>query len=62
MIDKLGGRKYLYSLLVTILAFVLVLMGKIDSESFLKFVTGIGAIYTAGNTVSKFSKENVDSL
>ena len=57
MIEKLGGRKFLYSLLITLLAFILVLMGKIDSESFLKFVIGIGAIYTTGNTISKFSKE-----
>lgn len=56
MIEKLGGRKYLYSLLVTFLAFLLVLAGKVDSESFLKFVGAIGAIYTAGNTASKFSK------
>jgi len=56
MIEKLGGRKYLFSLLVTFLAFLLVLAGKVDSESFLKFVGAIGAIYTAGNTASKFSK------
>ena len=56
MIEKFGGRKFLYSLLITLLAFILVLAGKIDPESFLKFVMGIGALYTAGNTVSKFSK------
>jgi heme/copper-type cytochrome/quinol oxidase subunit 4 len=56
MIKNLGGRKFIYSLLITFLAFILVLVGKIESESFLKFVTGIGAIYTAGNTVSKFGK------
>lgn len=58
MIDKLGGRKYLYTLLITLLAFILVLVNKITAKEFMDFAILVGGVYTAGNVASKFSNNN----
>ena len=55
MIEKFGGRKFIFAILVTLLAFVFVLTGHLLIDAWLGFVATIGAIYVAGNVVSKFA-------
>lgn len=55
MINKIGGRKFFYTLLLTLIGFVFVLIGKMTTKEYLDFCILIGGIYTAGNVASKFS-------
>lgn len=57
MIEKIGGRKFIYTILLTFLGFVFVLMGKMTAKEYLDFCIVIGGIYTAGNVVSKFTSQ-----
>lgn len=52
---ELLSRKFLFSILAILLAFVLVLQGMVKSEDFLSFVQVIGATYIVGNVASKFA-------
>ena len=51
------GRKFIYAVLLTALLFVMVLVGKLDSNSFLTAITGIYGFFVAGNVLDKFSPE-----
>lgn len=57
MIEQLGGRKFLFALLVSVLGFVLVLTKSLTSQEYLKFLEVVGATYVLGNVVSKFAPE-----
>lgn len=48
----IGGRKFFFALLVTIMAFILVLMEKMSTDSFTTFIGIIGGIYVLGNVGS----------
>ena len=49
MIEKLGGRKFIFAILALVLAFVLVLLKVVTAESFLEFVKWIAGIFVVGN-------------
>jgi hypothetical protein len=53
MIEKLGGRKFTYALLITTLGFVLVCLDKVTATDFLTFVGVVGTTYVIGNVASK---------
>lgn len=55
MINKIGGRKFVYTFLLTLIGFVFVLIGKMTPKEYFDFCIVIGGIYTAGNVVSKFT-------
>lgn len=55
MIEKLGGRKFIISVLVVILLFILLLTCKITSMEFLNTLSIITGAYITGNVVSKFA-------
>ena len=55
--SPLLSRKFLLSLLLVILSFVLVLIGKLTSKEWIDFVMVISGIYTLGNVSSKFVKK-----
>ncbi len=55
MAKKIGGRKFILTLFVILLAFVLLLIDKIKGDQFLDFVLVVAGVYTAGNVVSKFT-------
>lgn len=57
MISKLGGRKFLFAVFVTALAFVLVLNKLVGAEEWMKFVEIVAGSYVVGNVASKFSTE-----
>lgn len=50
--DILGGRKFIFAVLLTILAFVLVFVGKLTADAFIAFAQVIGGIYVVGNVAS----------
>lgn len=56
MIEKLGGRKFLISLLVLICSFILVLTNKLDVSEFVKQSEIVIGIYGVSNVASKFTK------
>jgi hypothetical protein len=49
MIEQIGGRKYVLVLLGIILAFVLVLAGKVDTQRFLDFLLWAIGLYSGAN-------------
>lgn len=55
MLNKLGGRKFLFAVLAVVLAFALVLAKLADAEQWMRFVQVIGAAYILGNVASKFT-------
>ena len=55
MIEKLGGRKFILTVIASILFFVLVLVNKMTPVEFLNFMTGNIAIYGTANVISKFA-------
>ncbi len=52
--SPLLSRKFLLSLLLIVLSFVLVLVGKLGTKEWTDFVMIISGIYTIGNVSSKF--------
>jgi heme/copper-type cytochrome/quinol oxidase subunit 4 len=52
--SPLLSRKFLFSLLLTTLSFVLVLTGKLTSKEWTDFVMVVAGIYVSGNVASKF--------
>ncbi|MEM4711392.1 MAG: hypothetical protein QXL18_05590 [Candidatus Woesearchaeota archaeon] len=55
MIDKIGGRKFVYTLLLTIIGFIFVLIGKMTAKEYLDFCALISGIYIVGNVATKFT-------
>jgi heme/copper-type cytochrome/quinol oxidase subunit 4 len=55
--SPLFSRKFLLSLLLTVLSFVLVLVGKLTSKEWTDFVMVVAGIYATSNVASKFIKE-----
>jgi hypothetical protein len=55
MFDAIGGRKFVYAILVVVLGFVLVFIGKVTAEDWMNFASIVGGIYVIGNIVSQFS-------
>ncbi len=54
--NNLGGRKFVFCLLLTVLSFVLVLVKSLTPREWIDFVTIIGGIYVAGNVGTKLSE------
>lgn len=55
MLEKLGGRKFVGFLFITILLFVLVILDKLAVGDFTTFLTANFGIYVAGNSVAKMA-------
>ena len=49
MIGAIGGRKFIYAILVVILGFILVLLKSVPAIDYLHFVEIIGGTYVVGN-------------
>jgi len=54
--SPLLSRKFIFSLLLTTLSFVLVLTGKLTSKEWTDFVMVVAGIYVSSNVASKFAK------
>lgn len=50
--DLLGGRKFIYCLLVVAASFVLVLLGKLTPSDFTSFAQVMGGLYIVGNVAN----------
>jgi len=51
---ELGGRKYLYLLLITSLSFTLVLSHLATSKEWFDFILGISLLFFGANVAEKF--------
>lgn len=49
MLDKLGGRKFIFGILLIICGLILVALNKATADSFLNFAMVVGATYVIGN-------------
>ena len=47
--EKLGGRKFLFCLLLTVLSFVMVITKSLTPKEWTDFVMVVGGIYIIGN-------------
>ena len=56
MLKKLGGRKFVFSLLGVISVFILVLTNKASVEQSIEFFKIILGIYVVGNVATKFAQ------
>ena len=55
MIEKLGGRKFILTVLILLGMFVLVIAKAIDPEAFLKFAALVTGTYELSNVASKIA-------
>jgi hypothetical protein len=55
MKEILLSKKFIFALVVAIMAFVLVLLDKTTSEFFFKFIEIVGATYLVGNVSDKIN-------
>jgi hypothetical protein len=53
MIEKLGGRKFIFAIIAIILGFALVQTNHIEAQQFITFVEYIGTVYVAGNVIAR---------
>lgn len=49
------STKFIFAVLITILGFVLVAIGKVSGQEFLTFAEVVGGTYVLGNVVQKFA-------
>jgi len=57
MINKVGGRKFVFAILATILSFVLVLTNRVESREWLAFMGVVGGTYVLGNVGSRIMEK-----
>ena len=57
MIEKLGGRKFIYAMVAVVMSFVLVLLKELEPDIFLKFIEIIGGIYVIGNVATTIANK-----
>lgn len=55
-IDSLLSRKFLFSAVSVLLAYTLVLSGKVEPKEFFNFVEIMGGAYILGNVATKIIK------
>jgi hypothetical protein len=51
MIDKLGGRKFMFGMVLLVMNFILVLMDKLTPDAFMVSGAVIGGTYVIGNVL-----------
>jgi hypothetical protein len=55
--SKLGGRKFVTSIILLVLNFILFYNGRIDSKTWELLTSTIFGLYVAGNVIGKFGKK-----
>jgi hypothetical protein len=58
MLDKIGGRKFLYAVLIVALGYSLVVLNQTTAKEWMAFAAVIGGTYIIGNVASKFANGN----
>lgn len=58
MLEKVGGRKFIFGILLIIMGFVLVLTNKVSVETFFSFAQLVGGGYVLGNVATKVVTKN----
>jgi hypothetical protein len=54
-IEKLGGRKFVLTVILLVAMFGLAMTGKIAVEMFVNFVEVVSGMYLGANVIAKFS-------
>lgn len=54
--SNLLSRKFIYAIMVVIMAYVLVILHEVTADQFLKFSEVIGGIYVIGNVGTKLTE------
>jgi hypothetical protein len=52
-LDKIGGRKFIFAILLIVIGYLLVDKGKLTADSFLNYAEFVGATYVIGNVAVK---------
>ncbi len=55
MIEKFGGRKFIFAMLAIILSFILVVLKMVEPTDWFNFTGVIGGSYIIGNVASKLT-------
>lgn len=55
MIEKIGGRKFIFSILISIVSSIALIVGKITFKEWSDFEIVIGGLYILGNVGSKLT-------
>jgi len=61
-IRSFGGRKFLLSIFLLLITFVLVMAGKLIADDFLKIVLATLALYTGANVLSSTKKLSANTV
>ena len=56
IIDQLGGKKYIMTVLILLILTIFVCINKITAQQFLIILPIISGSYITGNIIQKFSK------
>lgn len=58
MLEKLGGRKFIFGVLLIVMGFVFVILNKVTVDAFFSFAQVIGGGYILGNVATKVITKN----
>lgn len=58
MIEQIGGRKFIFAMLVVFLGFILAGVGQIDFDQFMNLTLWALGIFSATNAIQKIRKDN----
>ena len=51
------SRKFIFAILVVVMGYILVLLGKVNAQEFFSFAQLIGGIYIVGNIASRVTSK-----
>lgn len=56
-LNKIGGRKFAFAVLITLMGFIFVLTNRVTADAFFAFAQIVGGIYVVGNVTSKLTEK-----
>ena len=56
MSDSFGSTKFLMTIAVLVMSYVLVFVGKLEAKTWFEFACVASGIYATGNTIGKFAQ------
>lgn len=58
MIEEIGGRKFIFAMLIILLGFILAGVGQIGFDQFMSLALWALGIFSATNAIQKIGKDN----
>lgn len=59
-IKTFGGRKFLLSMLIVILTFLLIIYGRLGADDYLKIIFAVLGLYTGLNVYQKMKNKKIE--